>query len=82
MKLLDKINYFIDKLSYNPLCEEEPDIDVHELVDVLKILKYKVYCLKCSKEHDFTCINCSIEQHLVELEDRVYELEKFIKKII
>lgn len=80
MKLIDKVNNLIDKLSYNPLYDDEPDIDIGELVDVLKILKHKIYCLKCSKEHNITCISCSIELHLLELDKKMDEIETLIKK--
>ncbi len=80
MKLIDKVNTLIEQLSYNPLYDDEPDIDIGELIDVLKILKHKVYCLECSKEHEMTCITCSLERHITELEYKIDELERLIKK--
>lgn len=82
MTLLDKVNSLIDQLGYNPLYDEEPDIDIGELVEVLTLLKNKVYCLNCSREHRVSCLPCSIDSQIVEINYKINELERLLGLIL
>lgn len=70
----------IDNVIAKITSEDFVSIDFQEVVYLLEILKNKIYCVNCGREHSFSCTLCTIEEKIqqlkMKLRDSLLDLEK------